>query len=264
VDDGSTDQTPEILAEYAAKYPFIQIITRPDRGYRKLGGGVIDAFYDGYNKIDPARFDYLCKLDLDVRLHSRYFETLIERMESDPRLGTCSGKPHYVDAAGKIVSERCGDEQSVGMAKFYRMSCFQQIGGFVRELMWDGIDGHRCRMMGWAAVSWDEPEINFEHLRPLGSSDKGWWTGRKRHGQGQYFMGTGPVYMLASCAYRLTQPPVVMGSVAMLWGYLESLLRGRPRYDDPDFRRFLRQYQWNCLKNGKAMATAELNNRSPE
>ena len=54
--------------------------------------------------------------------------------------------------SGKLVSEKCGDENSVGMVKFYRTECFTQIGGFVRELMWDGIDCHRCRMLGWIAV----------------------------------------------------------------------------------------------------------------
>jgi len=43
VDDGSTDETPKILAEYAEKYPSFRLFTRKDRGKRKLGGGVIDA-----------------------------------------------------------------------------------------------------------------------------------------------------------------------------------------------------------------------------
>jgi glycosyltransferase involved in cell wall biosynthesis len=34
VDDGSTDETPTILAEYAAKYPWITVITRKNRGHR--------------------------------------------------------------------------------------------------------------------------------------------------------------------------------------------------------------------------------------
>ena len=73
VDDGSTDDTPAILADYAARHPFIRVLTRPNRGDRKLGGGVIDAFYTGYDTIDPSAFEYICKLDLDLDLPPRYF-----------------------------------------------------------------------------------------------------------------------------------------------------------------------------------------------
>ncbi|HEX3356932.1 MAG TPA: glycosyltransferase family A protein [Tepidisphaeraceae bacterium] len=257
VDDGSRDETPQILEEYAAKYSWIRIIRRPDRGDRKLGGGVIDAFYTGYDSINPAEFDYVCKLDLDLDIPPGYFEELMKRMEANPRIGTCSGKP-YMELNSQLISEKCGDENSVGMIKFYRTACFQQIGGFVRELMWDGIDCHRCRMLGWIAVSWDDPAIRFTHLRPMGTSHKNWWTGRVRHGFGQYFMGTSPPYMLASCTFRLFHPPILLGSLAMAWGYLSSALTGKPRYPDLDFRRFLRRYQWACLRKGKSAATHDL------
>jgi glycosyltransferase involved in cell wall biosynthesis len=274
VDDGSKDRTPRILAEYAARFPWIRVLRRPDRGDRKLGGGVIDAFYSGYDTIDPGAFDYVCKLDLDLDLPPGYFAGLMDRMEAEPRIGTCSGKPYFVRPGkpdtevrfpltdlSNLVSEKTGDENSVGMTKLYRAACFRQIGGFVRELMWDGIDGHRCRQLGWIAVSWDDPELRFVHLRPMGTSHKNWWTGRVRHGFGQYFMGTTPAYMLASALYRMTRPPLVVGGLAMLQGYVKSLIRRVPRYGDAEFRRFLRRYQWACLLKGKTAATAELNAR---
>jgi biofilm PGA synthesis N-glycosyltransferase PgaC len=258
VDDGSKDETPGILREYAEKYDWIRVVRRDDRGKRKLGGGVIDAFYAGYETINPKQYRYVCKLDLDLDIPPRYFETLIQRMEQNPRIGTCSGKP-YMDLNGRLVSEMTGDENSVGMIKFYRVDCFEEIGGFVRYLMWDGIDGHRCRMLGWLAVSWDEPEIRFVHLRPMGTSDKSWWTGRVRHGVGQYYMGTTPAYMLLSALFRMTRPPFIFGGIGMFWGYLQSMLRRGERYEDSAFRQFLRRYQWACLLKGKSRATSELN-----
>ena len=274
VDDGSKDETPKILEEYAARSPHVRIVRRADRGIRKVGGGVIDAFYAGYETIDPLAYDYICKLDLDLDLPPRYFAILMDRMEADPRVGTCSGKPYFLppgmsaaavqfpirDASG-LISEKVGDENSVGMTKFYRTACFRQIGGFVREVMWDGIDGHRCRQLGWIAVSWDDPELRFAHLRPMGTSHKSWWTGRKRHGVGQYFMGTSPVYMVGSAVYRMTRPPFIVGGLGMAVGYFGSLLRRDPRYGDEQFRSFLRKYQWACLLKGKPRATAELNVR---
>lgn len=262
VDDGSTDQTPEILSDYAQRHECIRIVRRENRGRRAVGPGVIDAFYAGHQTIQPTDFDYVCKLDLDLQLPPRYFETLIQRMESDPRLGTCSGKPYFHHPrTHQLVSEKCGDEMSVGMTKFFCTECFQQIGGFVRQVMWDGIDGHRCRMLGWKARSWDEPELRFTHLRPMGSSQKGILTGRMRHGFGQYFMGTSLAYMTASCIFRLPHPPFVLGSAATWWGFVRAALKRQPRYDDPEFRRFLRAYQWDCLLRGKRRATEALDAR---
>src|SRR5262249_48307915 len=142
------------------------------------------------------------------------------------------------------------------MTKFYRVACFKEIGGFVRQAMWDGIDCHRARMLGWIAESVDFEPIRFIHLRPMGTSQKGIWTGRVRHGFGQYFMGTSPLYYLVVVIYRLPSYPMLIGSVAMLWGYLKSWLGRRPRYDDVEFRRFLRSYQHTCLCIGKRGATA--------
>jgi len=258
VDDGSTDETPQILAAYAKKYDYIQIIRREDRGQRSVGPGVIDAFYAGYDTIDPDGFDYVCKLDLDLEIPAGYFEILIQRMQAQPRIGTCSGKAYFPGPDGKLISEACGDEMSVGMIKFYRTRCFKQIGGFVRQVMWDGIDCHRCRMLGWIACSWDEDELRFVHLRAMGSSHKSIWTGRIRHGYGQYFMGTGFVYMAASALFRMTRPPVIVGGLAMWWGYMQSALTGQKRYEDRQFRRFLRRYQWDCLLKGKSKATQNL------
>ncbi|MFW6058700.1 MAG: glycosyltransferase family 2 protein [Phycisphaeraceae bacterium] len=262
VDDGSTDQTPAILEEYAQRYPFIQVHRRDDRGRRSVGPGVIEAFYAGLEQVDLDQFEYVCKLDLDLDLPPRYFETLMERMEANPRLGTCSGKPYFPGRSntekgfeGELISEGCGDEMSVGMSKFYRVACFRQIGGFVREVMWDGIDCHRCRMLGWSVRSWDEPALRFIHLRPMGSSYKGVLTGRMRHGYGQYFMGTGLLYMTASALYRMRHRPRVIGALAMWWGYVTAALRRRERYPDKAFRQYLRRYQWTCLLRGKRAAT---------
>jgi biofilm PGA synthesis N-glycosyltransferase PgaC len=257
VDDGSTDDTPRVLAEYAAAHDWIEVVTRKDRGRRSVGPGVVEAFYAGYEKINVSEYVYLCKLDLDLELPPRYFEKLMARMEADPRIATCSGKP-FIRRGEELVNEGQGDETSIGASKFYRVDRFLEIGGFVREVMWDGIDCHKCRMKGWIACSWDDPEVRFIHLRPMGSSHKNILAGRVRHGYGQYFMGTGFLFMAASAVYRLSERPYVIGSLAMLWGWLISAFARKPRYADPAFRRFLRAYQRRALVVGKKRAIHEL------
>lgn len=258
VDDGSTDRTPAILAEYAAAHPCLRIVRREDRGKRSVGPGVIEAFYAGLATVDLAEFEYVCKLDLDLDLPRDYFERLLQHMAAEPRLGSCSGKPFYRDAAGREVDEFCDSEIVVGMTKFYRVACFQEIGGFVRQVMWDGIDSHRCRLLGWTARSYDDRALRFEHLRPMGSSDANVLRGRARHGMGQYFMGTAPLYLLASAVRRLGQAPYVVGAATMLWHYCRAWWRGEPRYDDLEFRRFLRSYQRRALVFGKRRTIAAI------
>lgn len=171
-----------------------------------------------------------------------------------PRIATCSGKAYFRNANSDLVSENIGDEMSLGITKLYFVACFRQIGGFVREVMWDGIDCHKARMLGWTPVSWDEPELRFDHLRPMGSSQQSIYTGRRRHGFGQYLMGTHPLFMIASAINRMRQRPFMLGGLAMLHGYFGAMPRRVPRHADAELVRFIRSYQLQALRRGKAGA----------
>ena len=197
VDDGSTDATPGILAEYAARFDFIRILRRNDRGRRSVGPGVIEAFYAGYNLATSS-------CSCSAWRGSRAWERAVDSC-------TIAGGAAVLSARPVATRPPSGFDAS----KFYRLGCFLQIGGFVREVMWDGLDCHRCRMLGWIACSLDDPELRLIHLRPMGSSDKGILTGRLRSGRGQYFLGTGLAYMTASSLYRMLRPPFVVGGLAM-------------------------------------------------
>ena len=261
VDDGSTDETPAILEEYAARYDFIKIVTRSDRGKRAVGPGVIEAFYEGLSHANLNEFEYLAKFDGDLELPPRYFERTMERMEQDPMLGNLSGKLFERLGDGSLWEERTGDENAVGPVKFYRVNCFEDIGGFVREVAWDGIDGHICRMQDWIAQSVDDPEMRIIHLRPMGSSQQNIFVGRVRWGRGKYFMGSAWYYVLASALYRSIEPPYIVGGIALFFGYLRALITGHQRYDNPKYRRYLRRFELAQLMRGKARALREENQR---
>lgn len=256
VDDGSTDETPDILAGYATRHEWIRVLKKPDRGHRAVGPGVIEAFYAGLDTAQVGDFDHIVKLDLDLDLPPRYFEILLGRMDADPRIGTCSGKP-YIRRGGALVSERRSDDMSAGMTKLWRRTCFEAIGGVVREVMWDAIDCHKARQLGWKAVSWDEVDLRFEHLRPMGSSQTSIHIGRRRHGFGQHFMGSDPLYFTATALFRMLEPPYLTGGLAMLQGFFGAWLRGEQQLNDPELIRFIRRYQRRVLLRGRAQAMAE-------
>lgn len=261
VDDGSSDATPQILADYAARYPYIQIVKRADRGMRRVGGGVVEAFNQGWEVASKGDFDYLTKLDMDLELPLGYFAGLIELMEADPRLGTVSGKAYHPGPSNpdgifgkELISEAIGDDVSLGMTKFWRRTAFEEIGGLVPFVMWDGMDCYMMRMHGWKVYSTDREDLRFIHLRPMGSSDKNILVGRQRHGLGHWFMGSSPAFVLASALFRMQFRPRLIGSLHLVIGYVKAALSRQPRYQDAQFRRHLRAYQWAMLIHGKPKA----------
>lgn len=251
VNDGSTDRTGEIGQENADKYPWFRVVNRPDRGTRKVGGGVIEAFYAGYEALQATDYDYICKLDADLTLPNDYFEGIIKKMEADPKLGAASGKVFNPSLGmDKLFEEGIIDEQVSGAAKFYRRQAFQDIGGFVQEVMWDGIDFHRARMFGWKTRSFRDKNLRILHHRLMGSSHKSVFHGRIRWGRGQWFMGTHPLYIIASGVFRMRERPYILGGLCIIAGFFLAFFQRQRRYDDLEFRKNLHQWQLKRLGLG--------------
>jgi len=241
VDDGSSDATPDILAAAAERIPWLRVIRRADRGFRKVGGGVIDAFCEGLAAVD-VDYDFVAKMDVDLEFGPEYLAHILGHFARDPRLAAASGKVFRPEGDG-FVEEFMIDEMVAGQFKLYRRDAFERIGGFVREVMWDGIDFHRARQAGYRTASLPDPELRIIHLRLMGSSDKSVYTGRLRWGRGQWFMGSSLSYVVASGVFRMREKPFVTGGLLIIAGYLGAALRRAPRYGDLAFRRELQRWQ---------------------
>lgn len=241
VDDGSTDATPEILAEAEREIPWLRVVRREDRGFRKVGGGVIDAFYAGLETVDEP-YDFVAKMDVDLEFDPGYLEAILGYFDADPMLAAASGKVYRREGAG-YVEEFMIDEMVAGQFKLYRREAFEKIGGFVREVMWDGIDFHRARMSGYRTASLHDPQLRIVHLRLMGSSDRSVYRGRMRWGAGQWFMGSWLPYVCASGILRMHEKPYGIGGLLIVVGYLKAMFSGARRYEDLEFRAHLRGWQ---------------------
>jgi poly-beta-1,6-N-acetyl-D-glucosamine synthase len=241
VDDGSQDETPAILEAAEKEIPWLRVLRRGDRGFRQVGGGVVEAFEEGLAAVDVP-YDFVAKLDGDLEFPPRYLERILQYFERDPRLAAASGKV-FRREGGELVEEFMIDAMVAGQFKLYRREAFERIGGFVRHVMWDGIDIHRARMQGFRTASLPDPELRIIHLRLMGSSDRSVYRGRLRWGAGQWFMGSSFSYVLASGLFRMRERPFAVGGLLIVAGYLAAALRREPRYHDPEFRRELRRWQ---------------------
>jgi len=243
VDDGSSDQTGAIIDRYAAQIPWIHVIHRANRGFRKSGGGVMEAFYDGYNSLRTSDWDFIVKLDGDLSFAPEYFEKCLEYFRREPDLGI-GGGDIYHDISGKLTIEENPKFHVRGATKIYRKACWEEIGGLWLTSGWDTIDEVRANMLGWKTHSFSD--LQLLHYRITGSADGSVRDGIK-HGRVCYSSRYHPLFVLASCFHRIPQKPYIVGSAAVLYGYLTAYLTHPPRVEDPSYIAYIRGQQLKRL-----------------
>jgi biofilm PGA synthesis N-glycosyltransferase PgaC len=243
IDDGSSDRTGMILDRYAAEYPWLRVLHRANRGFRKAGGGVMEAFHDGYNRLQIADWDFLVKLDGDLSFDPDYFEKCFDYFERDPKLGIGGGEIHH-DIGGTMRVEGNPRFHVRGATKIYKRACWEGIGGLWPAPGWDTIDEVKANMLGWNTYSF--PDLLLHHHRFTGS-EEGLFRDRVKHGVACYVSGYHPLYVLASCVHRLPQKPYVMGSVGIMYGFLKAYLTRPPRPNDRAYMGYIRDQQLRRL-----------------
>jgi len=243
VDDGSTDRTGEILDRTAAQLPWVRVIHRTNRGFRKSGGGVMEAFYEGYNALQSNDWDFIVKLDGDLSFAPDYFEKCFEYFRRDPELGIGGGEIHH-DLSGVLKPEVNPRFHVRGATKIYREACWKVIGNLWPAPGWDTIDEVKANMLGWKTYAFTD--LCLLHHRLTGS-EEGLLRDKVKHGVACYVSGYHPVYVMASCLNRITQKPYVIGSAALLYGFLKAHFSRPPRVEDRSYVAYIRGQQLRRL-----------------
>ena len=205
VDDGSTDGTPAILAEYAARCPTSASSGAPTAASAAWGRASSKRSTPAGHDPTCDDFDYLCKLDLDLDLPPRYFEILMSawrasRASAPAPASRTSSNRRTRRADAELRRRDVGGHDQVLPARLLRADRRLRAPGHVGR--------HRLPPLPHARLDResDDPEpCASSTCARMGSSHKGIWTGRMRHGFGQYFMGTSPLYWFSSqhTAYQL-------------------------------------------------------------
>jgi len=249
VNDGSKDSTGQIIDEAARQYPWIRAVHRQDRGFRKWGGGIIEAFYDGYNALECTDWEFMSKLDGDLSFEPDYFESTFARFHADPKLGI-GGGVLYHEENGRRVLETHPKFHVRGGVKIYRRACWETIGGLWVGPGSDTVDEVKANMLGWTSRSFFD--IHMTHHRFTGAS-WGRWGGLVKDGKIDYVSGYHPLFLGAKSIVRLKRRPYFLGSFALVYGYVSAFLQRIPRVDDPAVIRYLRQQQLARLLGGETI-----------
>lgn len=251
VNDGSTDDTPAIIDAAAARHPWIVAVHRKDRGFRQAGGGVMEAFYEGFRAIRVPDWEFLVKFDGDVSFANDYFEACLQRFAAEPRLGIGGGL--VCGRANGVLEPESKVDPAFhvrGATKIYRRECWDQIGGLVRATGWDTIDEVKANMLGWSTRTL--ADIHLIHHRPAGAA-YGCWSNLVKNGRANYLAGYHPVFMLLKCLRRAFEKPYLVVGLGLWTGFIACYFKRVPRAAEREVIRYFRQQQLNRLLGRKSL-----------
>ena len=239
VDDASGDATADVAASLGRDHPWIRLhrLAATKQGAAR-GAPVVRAFQAGLPEARRAMPDVVVKLDADLSFGECYFEGLLARFASAPRLGIASGVCLEQDAAG-TWQRRYGTGTGVwGACRAYRAACLDEISPLEERQGWDEIDALKAVVRGWQTAAFDE--LEFRHHRREGERDgsrRRVWTAQ---GEVAHFIGYRPSYVLLRTVFRARREPAAL---ALLGGYLGAAARRKQRLDDPAAIAYLRETQ---------------------
>lgn len=245
VSDGSTDGTDEVVRDRAAALPWI-VPLRVDRTGGPSFVGKARAVALGWQAVQDRPAFAVGNLDADVVPPPAYYERCIAALEQDESLGITGGV--IVEGAGARRRRQRSSRRSVaGGVQVFRRTCWELAGGYL-PLEGGGEDAVAeviVRSHGWSVQAAGELEV-VHHGRVL-SGSRSVLQARWRRGRTCWRLGYHPAFLLASAASRVTEAPVVIGSLATLAGYGSAAVRQLPRTPPPALVAELRADQLHRL-----------------
>lgn len=132
IDDGSTDNTIEVLAKYRSN-PKIRIIEQENKGLNKSNNIAIRL----------SQGEYIMRLDSDDWLDENALLVLSNVLDSKPEVDLVYPDYYEVDPQGEVLSmvrrKKVGEEVTLldlpahGACTMFRKNCIKQIGGYFEE-----------------------------------------------------------------------------------------------------------------------------------
>lgn len=222
VSDGSTDRTDEIVRQASVNCDWIKLLQMPPRKERHFAGKV-GAFNAGYEEVKDLDFNVVGNLDADVSFGPDHFEFLLGKMSENPQLGV-AGAP-FREGDFQYDYRFTNIENVWGGCQLFRRACFEAIGGY-RPLKGGGIDHIAvlsARMQGWQTRTFTERVC--QHHRVMGTALQNGLKAKVRQGQKDYTMGNHPLWQGVRVIYQMKNRPLLIGGLALGWGYFGSMLR---------------------------------------
>ncbi|SDG91056.1 glycosyltransferase [Psychroflexus sediminis] len=169
VDDGSSDNTPNIVHNLSHSYENLSLISRQKSFSHEPGSKIVDAFNFGLKNL-RVDYDVICKFDADLIFPEDYLKVLTEAFQENSKLGMYGGFCTLWKDGAWQVEQLTNADHLRGALKAYRLECFEDIKGLTPAMGWDTIDEMKARFQGWEVHT--NPDLQVRHLKPTGQQYK--------------------------------------------------------------------------------------------
>ena len=245
VDDGSSDNTSEIVTKFAASNSFIKLINKKPDPQRDFSSKV-NAIHLAVSKITSKEYDYLGILDADITFSSSYYASVMSKFEKDKKLGIVGGLIYDI-VNGKTIPLYLHPNITRGAVQFFKRECFEEIGGLL-PLKYGGEDSAACfsaRLKGWEVKNFEDL-IGYHH-RLAGTADRNIFKARFREGFVEYHLGYHPLFEFVKGISRFKERPIIAGSMVRFFGFLWANLKREKRLISKELISFIRKGQISRL-----------------
>jgi glycosyltransferase involved in cell wall biosynthesis len=245
VSDGSTDSTDHIVKQYAASFPWIELVRIPAQEGRSFAAKV-RCFNAGYERVKGMEFDIIGNLDADISFEKDYFEFLIGKFAENADLGV-AGTP-FVEGSVAYDYRFTNIEHVSGACQLFKCKCFEEIGGY-SPIKGGGIDWvavTTARMRGWKTRTYTEKVCR--HLKGIGTGNGSQWGAWFRYGAKDYALGNHPLWQIFRSVYQMTNKPYIVKGSLVLTGYFWSALKRTERPISQELMAFHRDEEMKRLR----------------
>jgi glycosyltransferase involved in cell wall biosynthesis len=238
VDNGSTDDTREVVGQLAEEFDWIRLLAIGSHDNPVRGSASVRAFNLGVQDA-PLQADLISNVDADVSFETNYFEKVREAFDGDEALGIAAGTCLERDGE-RWKPVHVTSPNLRGAALTFRRECLAELSPLEGRMGWDGISTVRACLRGWKTAQL--ADIAYYHHRNTGARDKSRFSSWASEGDSSYYMWYRPSYLfLRSLFLMATIPDPSAGG--LVWGYARSAARRAPRHSEPGFRDFMREQQ---------------------
>lgn len=274
VDDGSRDNTPEIIEAQKKKYNWIESIHLGEHPrdlsfhYTYVCKTGFDFAIDLCEK-NKIKYEYIGLVDADMILPPEYFDNLVEEFKKNPKLGIASGGL-WSSIGKKLIQQKSRSDLPSGAARLWRRRCFEETGGYVLAYESDTISNAKAKLRGWECK-------RCEYIKAIQRRDtsiaeikeRGLWEWYKTKGEIDYYLGLHPlVGILKALEFMFTRH---CSGIAYLQGYILSLIKRGKQFEDDEVRWYFRyirpkeikKYYWNKLKGCFILRRNDSHRRQP-